>query len=242
MRSFKALLYSSISCALLGALCTQPSLAKTAAPSGDVVVEGPAQLPTAAREPGLALYLHHKNSDGSVYLYVEQANGTRLALFDVTEPGRIRALGAITLTTKAPFEFAETVGMDAVLLRTRDGRATALLDLHKATAPALRALPENLNLDNLKNLGSEVYVSASATAVAVPATQEASQPLPQVQDIRIFDLSNPEKPVLLSTAHQVVATLKRPETGTTFLLGSDGLTVVRHPHDEEQFSNWLKQY
>ena len=236
MRSIKTLLYTSISCALLGTLCTQSSFAKTSAVSGDVAVDDPAQLPATAREPGIALYLHHKNSDGSVYLYVEQENGARLALLDVTDPGHIRALGTITLATQTPFEFAENVGMDAVLLRARDGHATALLDLHKPSAPALRALPDNINFDNLKNLGSEVYTSTGSQ------TEVTSTVAAQPQDIRIYDLANPQKPILLSTAHQVIAALNRTETATTFLLGSDGLTVVRHPREEEQFSNWLKQY
>jgi hypothetical protein len=236
MRSIKNLRYTSIFCALLGTLCAQSVFAKTSALSGDVTVDAPAQLPAAAREPGIALYLHHKNSNGSVYLYVEQENGTRLALFDVTDPGHIRALGTITLATQTPFEFAENVGMDAVLLRARDGHATALLDLHKPSAPALRTLPENINFDNLNNIGNEVYTSTESQGQA--ASTVAAQP----QDIRIYDLANPQKPVLISTAHQVIASIHRTETATTFLLGSDGLTVVRHPREEEQFSNWLKQY
>lgn len=218
------------------------SYAKSAAKPGeiasaghDVVVEMPARLPAAAREPGVALYLHRKNSDGSVYLYVEQANGARLAVFDVTEIEHIKSLGNITLPFNEPFRFAEPAGADAVLLRVQSGKAVAMLDLRKPQKPVLSALPATLQLNRMENLGSDVYM---AKASAPMASAVSSTP----EDYRIYDMSDARKPVLLATAHQVVDSLKRPETGTLFLLGADGLTVVRHPRDEDQFANWLRQY
>jgi hypothetical protein len=35
---------------------------------------------------------------------------------------------------------------------------------------------------------------------------------------------------------QVSGETARDETGTTFLLGSDGLTVIRHPQVEEKYT------
>jgi hypothetical protein len=48
-----------------------------------------------------------------------------------------------------------------------------------------------------------------------------------------MDVSNPEHPVPLATIKQVRHKLVDEETGTTYLLGSDGLTVVRRPRVEE---------
>ena len=55
------------------------------------------------------------------------------------------------------------------------------------------------------------------------------------RDYQVVDTSNPADPFLLYTVKQVNATLSRNETGTTFLLGHDGLTIIRRPQVEDQF-------
>lgn len=204
--------------------------AKTVSAAGDIVVVAPAQLPAAARQPGASLFLHRKNSDGSAYLYIKQQNS--VALFDVTDANQIRALGTVAIPVAEPFVFAEAIGFNDVVLRSPAGKALALVDLRKPAAPALRTLPEPLRNDSIHNLSGTVYLATAAPATIARAPRDYS----------IYDFSNPEKPVLLSTARQVTASIERSETGTTFLLGADGLTVVRHPRTEEEFDGWLKQY
>jgi hypothetical protein len=47
-----------------------------------------------------------------------------------------------------------------------------------------------------------------------------------------FNLANP---VLLDTVRLVTDKTTRDETGTTFLLGSEGLTIIRRPRVEEEY-------
>jgi hypothetical protein len=56
------------------------------------------------------------------------------------------------------------------------------------------------------------------------------------RDYQIVDTSNPADPALLFTVKQVSGEIARDETGTTFLLGSEGLTVIRHPQVEEKYT------
>jgi hypothetical protein len=47
------------------------------------------------------------------------------------------------------------------------------------------------------------------------------------RDLTVIDTSAPSDPKVLATVRQVKHQVVNDDTGTTFLLGSDGLTVVR---------------
>jgi hypothetical protein len=55
------------------------------------------------------------------------------------------------------------------------------------------------------------------------------------RDYQVVDASNVANPVLLYTANRVTRTITRNATGTTFLLGQDGLTVIRRPRVEQEY-------
>jgi hypothetical protein len=55
------------------------------------------------------------------------------------------------------------------------------------------------------------------------------------KDYQVVDTSNPANPAVLYNAKLVNSVLTRDETGTTFLLGSDGLTIIRQPRLEEEY-------
>jgi hypothetical protein len=59
--------------------------------------------------------------------------------------------------------------------------------------------------------------------------------------MRGVDISDPLKPTSLVVIHGVTQQLERPETGTIFLLGSDGLTVIRHLSMEEEYQQEINQ-
>jgi hypothetical protein len=54
-------------------------------------------------------------------------------------------------------------------------------------------------------------------------------------DYQVVDISNPAGPTPLATIKQVKHKVVNEETGTTYLLGSDGLTVVRRPRVEDDY-------
>ncbi len=69
-------------------LTTPPAEAEIHSKSKDLVVMEPTDLPEQAQTPGNSIFLHYDNA-GDTYLYVEQQNGARLSVFDVTDPARI---------------------------------------------------------------------------------------------------------------------------------------------------------
>jgi len=52
-------------------------------------------------------------------------------------------------------------------------------------------------------------------------------------DYHLMEVSDPAHPAPVATIKQVKHKVVNEETGTTYLLGSDGLTVVRRPRVEE---------
>jgi hypothetical protein len=61
------------------------------------------------------------------------------------------------------------------------------------------------------------------------------------RDYQVVDISLPSEPVLLATIKEVKHELVKDDTGTTFLLGSEGLTVVRRTGVENDYKTHLMQ-
>ena len=58
---------------------------------------------------------------------------------------------------------------------------------------------------------------------------------PGPRDYQVVDTSQPTNPVVLDTVKLVNYRTTREETGTTFMLGSEGLTIIRRPRVEQQY-------
>src|ERR1700733_285380 len=73
--------------------------------SSNLIVVPPTDLPELARQTGEAMLLHD-TIDGRTLLYIEQNQGARLAIFDVTDPVHIKGKGSVQLGGAAgPFDF-----------------------------------------------------------------------------------------------------------------------------------------
>src|SRR5215469_14282943 len=105
-----------------------------------VILLRPAELPELARVTGQAMVLH-ATGDSRTFLYVEQNDGARLAIFDVTNPAKIKQEPAAQLDAPGSFDFVSSLGDYAELIRFRDGQGEAVLDLHKAKAPTIKNVP-----------------------------------------------------------------------------------------------------
>src|ERR1700688_5180340 len=93
MKKTKAVRFGNVAmAAVAGLLLTLPLQAQIKSHSGNLIVEQPADLPEMAQTPGQALFLY-QGGDGETYLYVEQHNGGRLAIFDVTASAQIKGVG-----------------------------------------------------------------------------------------------------------------------------------------------------
>jgi hypothetical protein len=208
------------------ALLAGTAKAEIVSHSNNLIIEQPTNLPELAQRPGIAFHLYTESGDGNAYLYVEQHHGQRLVIFNVTDPGHVKMVRTVNLAVPAPFEFAEPVGTSAILVRFDNNQGVAVLDLHKAKAPVLKTIR------GLQYSGHAEPLSQSTFMVANNPPMDTAN---VSRDYQVVDASNAANPVLLYTANLVTRTITRDETGTTFLLGQNGLTIIRRPRVEEEY-------
>jgi len=187
--------------------------------SKSIVVLQPQDLPQSAQVTGQSMALHALGN-GLTYLYIEQQQAGQLAVLDVTDPAHIQPVGVVKLDATGAFDFGETVNDSAILVSFRDGTGAALLDLRKPKAPVLSPAAAYLEGTRAEKLGQFGLVMANDTK---------GSGVRVAQDYSIVDASNPGAPQLLGTVKHVKTEIANESMGTTYLLGEDGLTVVRRP-------------
>jgi hypothetical protein len=194
--------------------------------SGDVVVVPASSLPDVARQGGVALQLYGGSGDGSSLLYVEQSQGANLLVLDVTDPAHVKTAGTVPLAGSGAFDFERKLGTSAFLVRFRNNAGWGVLDVRRPKAPALKVLSGLKDLGSTESLGDSAFLVVDGHSLDGAGVQ---------QDYQVIDSSNPEDPAVLATVKQVSGEAVLAETGTTFLLGSEGLTIIRHPEMEAKY-------
>ena len=187
----------------------------TAEGKGDLVIVPSHKLPEKAHRAGQAMKLHLVSPD-TLYLYVEQDNGRSIAVFDVSHPSKIALKAFVTVDAPASFDFVETVGRHTELIRYTDGSGNALLDLSKPKLPRIKTMAAT---------ASEAYVLPIREAGS-GISGVVTKPLADYQVIL------PSRPQQILTVREVIQQLRDEANGTTYLLGSDGLTVIRNLKSE----------
>jgi hypothetical protein len=193
--------------------------------SHELIVVQPKDLPEQAQMPGNSFFLY-SDSAGSTYLYVEQQEGARLTAFDVTDPSKIQVVTSNPITGPGAFDFVRPLGAHGELVRFRDSKSVAVLDLHKVKAPMLHTINALSEGGATETLGESGFLMVNEPYNYVRATP---------RDYQVVDISSPSEPTLLATIAQVKHKLVKDDTGTTFLLGSEGLTVIRRPRIEDDY-------
>lgn len=108
--------------------------------TSEVAVVHPDELPPAAREPSQAMYLRAVGF--SRYLYLEQENGKRLVVLDVSRPAAVKTVAVIELQAME-FEFLPALNSEFVLIRFTGSTPSlrlGVLDLKHPKEPVLRDL------------------------------------------------------------------------------------------------------
>jgi hypothetical protein len=205
-------------------LTTLPAGAEIHSRSKELVVMEACDLPEQAQAPGNSLFLHSNNA-GSTYLYVEQQQGTRLSVFDVTDPARIKLVVSTPLAADGTFDFIRPLGNNAELVYFRDSQKEAVLDLRKARKPVLRVISSVTDLGPAETLGQSGLLVASQAHSYTPVV---------AHDYQVIDVAT-SIPTPLATVNEVKHRATNEETGTVFLLGSNGLTVVRRLNVEKDY-------
>jgi hypothetical protein len=199
-------------------------------PSNKIILVRPADLPELARVPGQAMLLH-ATGDGRTHLYIEQNHGTRLAVFDVTDPAHVKEEGSAQVDARGSFDFVSSLGDYAELVRFRNGQGEAVLNLHKVKVPTLNTIPGLDVQGSTERLGDDGLIVADQPN----AQSDANDP-----NYQVVDLSNPLHPNPVADVKQVLEKITNDETGTTFLLAADGLYLIRRPAVEEEYE--IHQY
>jgi hypothetical protein len=206
------------------AVLTSTAEAEIHSKSQELVVMEARDLPEQAQTPGNSFFLHSDNT-GSTYLYVEQQRGARLSVFDVTNPAHIKLVVSTPLATDGAFDFVRPLGNQAELVYFRDSQKEAVLDLRKAKRPVFRETSTVTDLGQAETLGENGLLSTSQVHTYVPAV---------ARDYQVIDIAA-SSPTQLATVKDVKHRVTNDETGTTFLLGSNGLTVVRRLSIENNY-------
>jgi hypothetical protein len=196
--------------------------AAEANPANNIVVVPPTALPELARQSGEAMLLRD-TIDGRAILYVEQEQGARLAIFDVTDPVHIKGEGTVQLSSGGPFDFVSPIGSKQELIEYRQGHEDAVLDFHKVKLPNLKAVQGLTIQGPITHLGNDGFIVASEDPNVPPA-----------QNYQVVDTTS--SPILSTVfdVKQVRETISKADTGTTFLLANEGLYVVRRPAVESE--------
>jgi hypothetical protein len=194
-----------------------------AGPSNNLIVVPPTHLPELARQTGEAMLLH-ETIDGTTLLYIEQNQGARLAILDVTDPANIKGEGSVQLNAPGSFDFVATLGNRTELIRFRQSQEDAVLDLHKVKAPTLQRVP-GLTLKGpatpLDNDGFTVSSQANADAQATRGYQ-----------VQVVNTANSRELDRIFEVKGIREEITKYDTGTTFLLTEGGLFLIRRPVNE----------
>jgi hypothetical protein len=197
-------------------LAPSPAEAVIHSKSNDLVVMEARDLPEQAQAQGNSLFLHSDNAGGT-YLYVEQQRGACLSVFDVTDPARIKLVVSTPLAAQGTFDFVRPLGYSAELLYFRDSQKEAVLDLRKTKRPVLRMISAMTDLGPAEPLGESGFLVTTQAHEYTPAI---------ASDYQVIDVAG-SIPTQLATVKDVKHRVTNDYTGATFLLGRDGLTVVR---------------
>src|SRR5215470_4631957 len=147
-----------------------------------VVVESPSDLPEIAQRESEAMYLHD-TGDERTLLYLEQNAGRTLAILDVTDPARIRAIGQVSVDARSPYDFIQATSDSTALVEYRDHSGFAIIDFKKYKQPVFVETQWQAPARR-ETLGSNGLLLSSTPARSVRALDPRYQ---------VVDVSNPSR-------------------------------------------------
>jgi hypothetical protein len=192
-----------------------------AGPSNNLILVPPTALPESARQKGEAMFLLD-TIDGRTLLYIEQNQGARLAILDVTDPGRVKDEGSVPLDAPGPFDSVSTLGNRAEVVRFRQGQGSAVLDLH--------SVPTLTKVQGLTLQGATIVLGDDGFVV----TSQADSTPRSTRDFQLVDTASLGDANHVFDIKEVREELTKFDTGTIFLLTQSGLYEIRRPVVERQ--------
>jgi hypothetical protein len=203
-----------------GTVATSAAYSKT---PNNLIVVPPTDLPELARQTGEAMLLHD-TIDGRTLLYIEQNQGARLAIFDVTDPGHVKGEGAVQIDAPGPFDFVSTLGNRAEVVRFRQAQGSAVLDLDEGKRPTLTRVQGLTLQGTIIALGEDGFT----------VTSQADSIVRSTRDFQVVDTASLGDLNHVFDVKEVREDLTNHDTGTTFLLTQSGLYEIRRPVVERE--------
>lgn len=217
----RGILLVALSCIALPAFAARPEVTTQ---SKEIVVLEPQDLHEASQRAGQSMELHSLGN-GSTYLYIERKMGAQLVILDVTDPAHIKTIGSTNLESPSTFDFVRDLDGNTALVCFRDNKGAAIVDFRNAKEPKV------VMADALRQAAHTEEIGFTGILMVNEPRRDGDV---VARDYQIVDTSDPRNPKLLTTVYQVRMKLTDSATGATYLLGTDGLTVVRLPRVEEQ--------
>ncbi len=195
----------------------------------NILVQASTTLPDLAQQRSEDILLHY-DSAGTPYLYVEQQQGARLLVLNVDDSAHIKVVASFATGISRPYDFVQQLGETIEQIRFRDGSGSALLNMRAAKSPQIVNV-ENTVDEPVNPLGDSAYL-----AVSIPSAQQRTNIAGR--DYRVIKLGTAAHPAVttVATIAGVTRIVERPNTGTTFVLGAQGLTVIRNLDTEQQYA------
>ena len=196
-------------------LNTQMAAGAKRPPSPDFQIVPASALPAQTQQPAQDILLY-SNRIYDAWLYLEQEHGSRLLVLDVSEPSKSRLVATVTTGLSKPFDLVPVAHKRYSVARFRDGSGEELLDLSQPRAPRVTAA--SMQFDKPRATESSVTHPGVELRVSDSAAGEG-------QDVQIVQPGKASR--LIATVPHITHRTFRPATGTFFLIGEQGLTVVR---------------
>src|SRR4029077_424755 len=109
-----------------------------------IVVESPSDLPELAQGRCDAMYLH-RTAAAQAILYLQRDQGRKLAILDVTDPAKIRAVGEVSIDAPSAYDFVQDLADSGVLIHYRNHSGFAVISFKNYKEPVLKSEPEYLH-------------------------------------------------------------------------------------------------
>jgi len=201
-----------------------PANAALTSRSKDILVMQPRDLPDAAQLAGQSMDLH-SFSDGTTYLYIEQQQVQRILVLDVTNLSKVKVVASVKLEIPAPFDFVRDLGDSAALVCYRDNRGSAVVDFQKRKDPVIAPANKLSQAGRTEEVGDTGFLMVNEPRVPTGYAPK---------DYQVVDSYDPRNPTLIATVKQVQKKITDSDSGTVYLLGAEGLTIVRQPKVEQE--------
>jgi hypothetical protein len=130
------------------------------------------------------------------------------------------------LSSAGVFDFLHPLGGRRELIRFRGNKTLGVLDLRKRRTPSIQLIEGSQASGTSDLIGDFGVLIANGPYEYMPE---------KPQNYQVVDFSSPHNSRVLATIPSVTRTLLNSQTGTTFLLGTGGLTVVRNTMVENDF-------